>query len=100
MIFRTICKSYTVIFLFCSRFRKAIEKASENQKIVEALGTPIVRGPWYDSSLAVGHRRNWVSCTFPVSGPQGSGRFQMKAFRLGGLFLLFTINLSLSFFDF
>ncbi|PKU66725.1 uncharacterized protein LOC110111135 isoform X1 [Dendrobium catenatum] len=69
------------IFHGCSK--KAIERASENQKIVEALGTPIVRGPWYDASLAVGHRRNWVSCTFPVSGPQGSGTFQLKAFRLG-----------------
>lgn len=69
------------IFHGCSK--KAVEKASENQKIVEALGTPIVRGPWYDASLAVGHRRNWVSCTFPVSGPHGSGTFQMKAFRRG-----------------
>ncbi|XP_020577866.1 uncharacterized protein LOC110023007 [Phalaenopsis equestris] len=69
------------IFHGCSK--KAIEKATEDKKIVEALGTPIVRGPWYDASLAVGHRRNWVSCTFPVFGPQGSGTFQLKAFRRG-----------------
>ena len=69
----------------CYSFSKAIEKASQNQKIVEALGEPIVRGPWYDATLAVGFRRNTVSCTFPVSGPQGSGIFQLKAVRTGGL---------------
>ncbi|KAG0472960.1 hypothetical protein HPP92_014817 [Vanilla planifolia] len=69
------------IFHGCSS--KAIEKASENQKVIEALGNPIVRGPWYEASLAVGHRRNWVSCTFPVSGPKGSGIFQLKAVRQG-----------------
>ncbi|XP_020079903.1 uncharacterized protein LOC109703621 isoform X2 [Ananas comosus] len=74
------------IFHGCSS--KAIEKASQNQKIVEAIGVPIARGPWYDASLAVAHRRKSVSCTFPVSGPQGSGIFQLKAIRSGedGLF--------------
>ncbi|XP_038970876.1 uncharacterized protein LOC103714897 isoform X2 [Phoenix dactylifera] len=62
---------------------KAIEEASQNQKIIETIGVPIVRGPWYDASLAVGHRRRSVSCTFPVSGPQGSGIFQLKAIRHG-----------------
>ncbi|KAJ3689396.1 hypothetical protein LUZ61_018560 [Rhynchospora tenuis] len=62
---------------------KAIEKASENSTIVEAIGLPIVRGPWYDASLAVGHKRRSVSCTFPVSGPHGSAIFQLKAIRAG-----------------
>ncbi|XP_052143462.1 uncharacterized protein LOC127762958 [Oryza glaberrima] len=69
------------IFHGCSS--KAIKKATENQEVVEAIGVPIVRGPWYDASLAVGHRRRSVSCTFPVSGPQGSGIFQFKAIRNG-----------------
>lgn len=79
------------VFFF---FSKAIEKASENRAIVEALGEPIVRGPWYNASLAVAHRRHSVSCTFPVSGPQGTGIFQLKAVRQGGRsnrFLNFTI---------
>ncbi|XP_068661402.1 uncharacterized protein [Aristolochia californica] len=67
------------IFHGCSS--KALEKASQNQKIVEALGEPIVRGPWYNASLAVAHKKHSVSCTFPVSGPQGSGIFQLKAVR-------------------
>lgn len=71
----------------CAAFSKAIEKASQNQEIVEALGEPIIRGPWYDATLAVGHRRHSVSCTFPVSGPQGTGIFQLKAVRSGGLLL-------------
>ncbi|XP_039116816.1 uncharacterized protein LOC120252742 [Dioscorea cayenensis subsp. rotundata] len=69
------------IFHGCSS--KAIERASQNQKVVEILGEPIVRGPWYDASLAVGHRRHSVSCTFPVTGPLGSGTFQLKAIRNG-----------------
>lgn len=69
------------IFHGCSS--NAIEKASQNQKIVEALGEPITRGPWYDATLGVGHRRRTVSCTFPVSGPRGTGIFQLKAVRSG-----------------
>ncbi|XP_042455520.1 uncharacterized protein LOC122040253 [Zingiber officinale] len=71
------------IFHGCSS--KAIEKASQNQQIVELLGLPIIRGPWYDASLAVGRRKHSVSSTFPVSGPQGTGIFQLKAIRRGGL---------------
>lgn len=62
---------------------KAIEKAADNQKVVEAIGVPLVRGPWYEASLEVGHRRRSVSCTFPVSGPHGSGFFQIEATRNG-----------------
>ncbi|KAF3335804.1 hypothetical protein FCM35_KLT20311 [Carex littledalei] len=69
------------IFHGCSS--NAIEKASKNSKIVEAIGLPIVRGAWYDASLAVGHRRKSVSCTFPVSGPHGSAILQLKAIRAG-----------------
>ncbi|EER96396.1 hypothetical protein BDA96_02G145800 [Sorghum bicolor] len=62
---------------------KAIEHAADNPAVVEAIGAPIVRGPWYESSLMVGHRRRSVSCTFPVSGPHGSGFLQIKATRNG-----------------
>lgn len=67
---------------YCS---KALEKASNNQKLIEAIGEPIVRGPWYNASLAVAHQRQSVSCTFPVSGPKGTGIFQLKAVRNGGM---------------
>ncbi|KAF8394228.1 hypothetical protein HHK36_020435 [Tetracentron sinense] len=69
------------IYRGCSS--KAMEKASQNQAIIDALGEPIVRGPWYNASLAVAHKRHSVSCTFPVSGPQGTGVFQLKAVRNG-----------------
>ncbi|XP_025800818.1 uncharacterized protein LOC112880421 isoform X1 [Panicum hallii] len=62
---------------------KAIEKAADNQKVIEAIGVPLVRGPWYEASLEVGHRRRSVSCAFPVSGPHGSGFFQIEATRNG-----------------
>ncbi|KAL3523828.1 hypothetical protein ACH5RR_016662 [Cinchona calisaya] len=62
---------------------KAMEKASKSQAIIDAIGEPIVRGPWYNASLAVAHKRHSVSCSFPVSGPQGTGIFQLKAVRNG-----------------
>ncbi|CAL5028852.1 unnamed protein product [Urochloa decumbens] len=69
------------VFLSCSS--QAIEKATQNQQIVNAIGKPIVRGPWYSASIAVNHARHSVSCTFPVSAPQGSGLLKFKAVRLG-----------------
>ncbi|XP_048336653.2 uncharacterized protein LOC107434225 [Ziziphus jujuba] len=62
---------------------KAMEKASENQAIKDAIGEPIMKGPWYNASLAVAHKRNSVSCSFPVSGPHGTGVLQLKAIRNG-----------------
>lgn len=61
-----------------------MEKVSKNQAMIEALGEPIVKGPWYNASLAVAHKRHSVSCTFPVSGPQGNGVLQLRAVRNGG----------------
>ncbi|KAL3728738.1 hypothetical protein ACJRO7_033340 [Eucalyptus globulus] len=69
------------IYNACSS--KAVDKASKNKAIIDAIGEPIKKGPWYNASLAVAHQRHSVSCTFPVSGPQGSGIFQLKAVRNG-----------------
>ncbi|GFP87740.1 hypothetical protein PHJA_000917700 [Phtheirospermum japonicum] len=60
-----------------------MEKACKNQAIIEAIGEPIVKGPWYNASLAVNHKRRSVSCSFPASGPQGTGMFQLKAVHSG-----------------
>lgn len=65
-----------------------MEKASKNQAIIDAIGEPIKKGPWYNASLAVTHQRHSVSCTFPVSGPHGNGVLQLKAVRNGGLCLI------------
>ncbi|EPS64821.1 hypothetical protein M569_09957, partial [Genlisea aurea] len=70
-----------IIFYGCSS--KAMEKASKNQQLIEAIGEPIERGPWYNASLAVAHKRHSVSCSFPVSGPLGTGMFHLKAVRNG-----------------
>ncbi|CAO2034249.1 unnamed protein product [Urochloa humidicola] len=69
--------------LCISLLLQAIEKATQNQQIVNAIGKPIVRGPWYSASIAVNHAKHSVSCTFPVSAPQGSGLLKFKAVRLG-----------------
>lgn len=74
-----------------------MEKASKNKALLDAIGEPIVKGPWYNASLAVAHKRKSVSCTFPVSGPQGSGVFQLKAVRNGGLYCsIFTVTVTVT----
>ncbi|XP_078167838.1 uncharacterized protein LOC144562478 [Carex rostrata] len=70
-----------MIFYGCTD--QAMEKARQNKKIVEAIGEPIVRGPWYNASLAVNQKRHSVSCTCPISGPQGSGILKLKAVQSG-----------------
>ncbi|KAL5155233.1 LINE-1 retrotransposable element ORF2 protein [Glycine soja] len=67
----------------CDIFSKAMEKVSKNQALIDAIGEPIVKGPWYNASLSVAHKRHSVSCSFPVSGPQGTGVLQLKAVRNG-----------------
>ncbi|XP_044502730.1 uncharacterized protein LOC123223573 isoform X2 [Mangifera indica] len=62
-----------------------MEKAGENQAIINAIGEPIKKGPWYNASLAVTQKRQSVSCTFPVSGPLGDGVFRLKAVRNGDI---------------
>lgn len=61
-----------------------MENVNKNQALIDAIGQPIVKGPWYNASLAVAHKRHSVSCSFPVSGPLGSGVLQLKAVRNGG----------------
>uniref|UniRef100_A0A2P2JCU0 Uncharacterized protein LOC105125640 n=1 Tax=Rhizophora mucronata TaxID=61149 RepID=A0A2P2JCU0_RHIMU len=73
---------------------KAMEKASNNQEIKDAIGEPVVKGPWYSASLAVAHKRHSLSCSFPVSGPHGDGVLQFKAVRNGGSCCLFICLIS------
>lgn len=56
-----------------------------NKAMIEAMGEPIEKGPWYNASLAVSQQRHSVSCSFPVIGPQGTGILHLKAVRNGGL---------------
>ncbi|KAK4801781.1 hypothetical protein SAY86_022268 [Trapa natans] len=60
-----------------------MEKASNNQGLKDVLGEPIEKGPWYNATLAVSHKRRSASCTFPVSGPRGNGILQLKAMKNG-----------------
>ncbi|CAA7013979.1 unnamed protein product [Microthlaspi erraticum] len=69
------------IYRGCSR--KAMEKVMNNKAMIEAIGEPIEKGPWYNASLAVSQQRHSVSCSFPVIGPQGTGILHLKAVRYG-----------------
>ncbi|KAL1219342.1 hypothetical protein V5N11_007873 [Cardamine amara subsp. amara] len=69
------------IYRGCSS--KAMEKVMNSKAMIEAIGEPIEKGPWYNASLAVSHQRHSVSCSFPVIGPQGNGILHLKAVRNG-----------------
>ncbi|KAM7272000.1 hypothetical protein ACFE04_031214 [Oxalis oulophora] len=69
------------VYQSCSS--KAMEKANQSQVIKDAIGEPVKKGPWYNASLAVAQKRHSVSCTFPVTGPNGNGVFRLKAVRNG-----------------
>ncbi|ESQ50410.1 hypothetical protein EUTSA_v10002102mg [Eutrema salsugineum] len=69
------------IYRGCSS--KAMEKVMNSKAMIEAIGEPIEKGPWYNASLAVSQQRHSVSCSFPVIGPQGSGILHLKAVRNG-----------------
>ncbi|KAL6214476.1 hypothetical protein ACLB2K_013910 [Fragaria x ananassa] len=58
-----------IIYQSCSS--KAMKKASKDPAIQEALGEPVLKGPWYNAQLGVAHKRQSVSCKFPVYGPKG-----------------------------
>lgn len=64
-----------------------MEKVMTSKAMIEAIGEPIEKGPWYSASLAVSHQRHSVSCSFPVIGPQGTGILHLKAVRNGGKLL-------------
>ncbi|XP_010415840.1 PREDICTED: uncharacterized protein LOC104701788 isoform X2 [Camelina sativa] len=68
---------------------KAMEKVINSKAMIEAIGEPIEKGPWYSASLAVSHQRHSVSCSFPVIGPQGTGILHLKAVRNGDSLLGF-----------
>ncbi|KAL6217615.1 hypothetical protein ACLB2K_010832 [Fragaria x ananassa] len=70
-----------IIYQSCSS--KAMEKASKDPAIREALGEPVLKGPWYNAQLGVAHKRQSVSCKFPVYGPKGTGVLSVKAVRDG-----------------
>ncbi|XP_051116169.1 uncharacterized protein LOC127241276 [Andrographis paniculata] len=70
-----------LIYHRCSS--KAMERAVNDKRIIEAIGEPIVKGPWYSAALAVTHKHQSASCSFPVSGPRGSGMFRLKAVHNG-----------------
>ncbi|CAN7047444.1 hypothetical protein IGI04_025486 [Brassica rapa subsp. trilocularis] len=69
------------IYRGCSS--KAMEKVMRNKAMIQAIGEPIEKGPWYNASLAVSQQRHSVSCSFPVVGPQGTGILHLKAVRNG-----------------
>lgn len=88
-----------ILFCFVTFLSKAIEKARNNQAVIDAIGEPIAKGPWYNASLAVAHKRHSLSCTFPVSGPQGTGILQLKAVRNGGWYAFPVICCTFCFVD-
>ena len=49
-----------------------VQQAEGNGRFAAELGTPLVAGPWYNSSVAISHDGHVATVTLPVRGSQRS----------------------------
>ncbi|MCO5565117.1 hypothetical protein L7F22_018788 [Adiantum nelumboides] len=71
-----------LVYQQCSR--KAFETAAANKRVRELLGSRIQQGGWQEASIGFAHRGQFVSCSFPVYGSQGTAEIKLKAVRMQG----------------
>jgi hypothetical protein len=61
----------------------AIERASQNQVVVEALGTPIEQTGMVSGSLSFGDDTGDADLKIPIEGPKGKGRIYVVGTKTG-----------------
>lgn len=64
--------------------QEALARAERDDRVTEALGAPLEFGWWATGSLNTGNGSGSADMTMPISGPRGSGRLIIRAFREGG----------------
>ncbi|KAL3690079.1 hypothetical protein R1sor_016388 [Riccia sorocarpa] len=74
------------VYIYNQCSSKAVQKASQDARLKEAIGDEIKLGQWhwYQASLAVAHEGTSASCSFPVYGTEGVANIRLKAVRLQG----------------
>lgn len=62
-------------------YREAFTRASNDPRVIEALGTPIEDGWWLTGRIDNDHNDGVARITFPISGPKGKARVHFSASR-------------------
>jgi hypothetical protein len=62
-------------------YREAYSRASNDPRVVAALGTPIERGWWVIGKVSVDDNTGTANIDFPISGPKGNARVHAAASR-------------------
>jgi hypothetical protein len=60
-------------------YREAFTRASNDPRVVAALGTPIEKGWWVTGSVNIDNSEGSANLTFPISGPKGSAKVHAVA---------------------
>src|SRR4051794_30740436 len=62
-------------------YREAYTRASNDPRVVSAIGTPIEKGWWVMGKVSVDNNGGTANIDFPISGPKGSARVHAAATR-------------------
>jgi hypothetical protein len=62
-------------------YREAFTRATNDPRVVAALGTPIEKGWWVIGSVHLDDTTGTANIDFPISGPKGSARVHAAASR-------------------
>ncbi len=62
-------------------YREAYTRASNDPRVVAALGTPIEKGWWVIGKVNIDDNTGTANIDFPISGPKGSARVHAAASR-------------------
>lgn len=65
-------------------YKEAVEMASANTAVIEALGTPIKEGFFVTGNIHTGNKNGNADLSIPISGPQGKARINLVATKAGG----------------
>lgn len=72
-------------------FTEAVSKASENEEVKAAIGTPITGGFWVSGQMKETNGEGTADFTVPIEGPKGSGSMHVVARRSGGAWIFRSI---------
>jgi hypothetical protein len=62
-------------------YREAYTRASNDPRVVAALGTPIEKGWWVIGKVNIDNDTGTANIDFPISGPKGNARVHAAASR-------------------
>ena len=60
-------------------YREAFTRATNDPRVVAALGTPIEKGWWVMGKVNIDNNEGMANIDFPISGPKGSARVHAAA---------------------